>query len=117
MKQWCCKIVPRRYVVVIFALFGLFNVYMMRVDLSVAIEPIACEYGWNDSIQGFVLSSFFIGYMFNFIGGPLTNKFGGKRVFGVAILMTSMLTLLIPICTSGIYFIAFPFSVCFRKYK
>ena len=95
------RIMPRRYCIAIVTLFGLFNVYMMRVDLSVAIEPISCQYHFSESTQGVILSSFFIGYLFNFLGGPLSNKFGAKRVFGTGIFMTAILTLLIPICTSG----------------
>ena len=63
----CINIIPRQYCVVFMMFFGLFNVYMMRVNLSVAIDPMACEYNWDNSTQGFILSSFFIGYVFRHI--------------------------------------------------
>ena len=95
------RLFPRRYAVVIMLFLGLFNIYLMRVNLSVAIDPMACEYGWSNKIQGYILSSFFLGYMFNFTAGPIATRFGGKKVFGIGVLTTSILTLLIPICASG----------------
>ena len=49
-------------------------------------------------LLGFVLSSFFYGYIVTQIpGGWLAAKYSGKNLFGFGILMTSLLTLVTPI--------------------
>jgi len=49
------------------------------------------------SSTGWVLSSFFYGYIFTQIpGGWVATRFGGKYVFGVGVLVTSLLTLITP---------------------
>ncbi|GAB0099705.1 hypothetical protein DMENIID0001_155920 [Sergentomyia squamirostris] len=103
----------RRYVVVLMAFLGFFNVYSLRVNLSVAIvamtekKNITLENGtvvehqdfpWTSSEQGLVLSSFFYGYIFTqLIGGYLGSKFGGHYVFASGIGVTALLTLVTPI--------------------
>eukprot|EP01084_Bolivina_argentea_P236268 397310_1 len=101
--QCICRYwLPRRYCIVLMAFWGLFNVYAMRVNLSVAIEPMSCQFNWNSFTEGFILSAFFAGYLFgNIPGGFLADKFGGKLVFGIGVLATSILTVLLPVCTSG----------------
>lgn len=50
------------------------------------------------SVAGWLLSSFFIGYIFTqFPGGLLAQWLGGKWVFGIGVGMTSLLTLLTPL--------------------
>ena len=45
---------------------------------------MAKEFGWSSTIQGLVLSSFFIGYMSTqVLGGAFADRFGGKLVLGV----------------------------------
>lgn len=48
-----------------------------RASISVAIVPMAEQYGWSDSAKGAISSSFFLGYTItNLIGivtGPKTN--------------------------------------------
>ena len=46
---------PRRYCIVLLLFFGLFNVYCMRANLSVAIEPMSCQFDWNSFIDGIIL--------------------------------------------------------------
>lgn len=49
---------------------------------------------------GIVLGSFYYGYAFLQIpGGYLALKLGGTRIFGYAIFLASMLTLLTPVAT------------------
>ena len=46
---------------------------------------------------GLVLSSFFYGYLITQIpGGWMATRFGGKHVFGIGVLVTSLLTLITP---------------------
>lgn len=78
------------------AFFGFFNVYALRVNLSVAIIAMTevknvtlangtiveqQEFEWSSTQQGIILSSFFYGYILTqFAGGLLANKLGGHRV-------------------------------------
>lgn len=63
------------------AFFGLFNVYALRVNLSVAIIPMAEHFGWNSKQNGLVLSSFYYGYLLTqIIGGVWAKKIGGNVV-------------------------------------
>ena len=49
------------------------------------------------SLLGFVLSSFFYGYIVTQIpGGWLAAKYGGKNLFGCGVLMTALFTLITP---------------------
>jgi hypothetical protein len=56
-------------------------------------------------LLGIVLGSFYYGYAFLQIPGAwLALQYGGTRIFGYAIFMASMLTLLTPIATrSSVY--------------
>ena len=46
---------------------------------------------------GWVLSSFFYGYLFTQLpGGWIATRFGGKHVFGIGALVTSVLTFITP---------------------
>ncbi|XP_031560826.1 uncharacterized transporter slc-17.2-like isoform X2 [Actinia tenebrosa] len=58
------------------------------------------EFNWDSKLQGIVLGSFYYGYAFLQIPGAwLALRYGGTRVFGYAIFMASMFTLLTPIAT------------------
>ena len=98
----CRYWLPRRYCVVLMLCWGLFNVYAMRINLSIAIEPMSCQFNWDSFTEGLTLAAFFVGYLFgNIPGGILAEKYGGKLVFGIGVLTTSVLTIILPICTSG----------------
>uniref|UniRef100_A0A1L8DE91 Sialin n=2 Tax=Nyssomyia neivai TaxID=330878 RepID=A0A1L8DE91_9DIPT len=106
----------RRYIVVLMAFFGFFNVYGLRVNLSVAIVAMTEKFNvtlengtviedqhfdWNSKQQGLILSSFFYGYIWTqLLGGWLGSKIGGHYVFGAGIGMTAFLTLLTPIAAN-----------------
>jgi ACS family sodium-dependent inorganic phosphate cotransporter len=71
--------------------------YLDRVNLSVAIIPMATELGWSLETQGRVLSSFFAGYLLlQIVGGRLADRFGGKVVLGTGVLLWSLFTILTP---------------------
>eukprot|EP00731_Ephydatia_muelleri_P011094 Em0005g1680a len=58
----------------------------------------AKSFNWSAEQEGWLLSSFFIGYIFTqFPGGLLAQWLGGKWVFGIGVGMTSLLTLLTPL--------------------
>jgi len=88
---------PRRYNVVMLSFVAVFICYIDRVNISVAIIPMAADLGWNMQTQGLVLSSFFIGYLLlQVAGGQLADRFGGKVVLAAGVLLWSLFTLLTP---------------------
>ncbi|XP_066138412.1 sialin [Euwallacea fornicatus] len=103
----------RRYIVATLAFFGFFNIYCLRVNLSIAIVAmtqdrfetlengtkvsLGPEFDWNNELQGYILSSFFYGYITTqLLGGYLAAKFGGKVIFGSGVAVTAALTLVTP---------------------
>lgn len=78
------------------AFFGFFNVYSLRVNLSVAIVAMTenrtvhdadgnisyeQDFPWDSKQRGLILSSFFYGYIFTqFLGGYIGTKVGGNLV-------------------------------------
>ena len=78
--------------------FATFICYIDRVNISVAIIPMAEQFGWTDTERGVVLSSFFVGYLVTqVLGGSLAARFGGKAVLGFGVLWWSLFTLLTPL--------------------
>ncbi len=74
-----------------------FICYIDRVNISVAIIPMAEEFGWDRGTQGLVMSSFFAGYLLTQIaGGWLADRFGGKVVLGFGVLFWSAFTMITP---------------------
>ncbi|CAG8770814.1 42684_t:CDS:2 [Gigaspora margarita] len=66
--------------------------------MAIAIVYMAKEFNWNHTIQGYVVSSFYLGYLTSQImGGILADKFGGRRVLGIAAATWTLFTLLTPI--------------------
>ncbi|KAK7105272.1 sialin-like [Littorina saxatilis] len=108
--------VPKRYVLALLAFLGFANIYALRVNLSVAIVSMTSnrtklvngtivsilpDYPWSTDLQGQVLAAFFYGYILSQLpGGFLSNRFGGKYLYGGGILMTAILTLLTPVFTT-----------------
>ncbi|CAH0392904.1 unnamed protein product [Bemisia tabaci] len=107
----------RRYLVAFLAFLGFFNIYALRVNLSVAIVAMTSqhtskvesqngttlqrfvmrEFDWDSKLQGMILSSFFYGYFCTqLFGGWLAARIGGARVYGVGVAITALLTLITP---------------------
>ena len=75
---------------------------MDRVNISVAIIPMAPSSVGIRTTQGTVLSAFFVGYLATqVIGGRLADRFGGKVVLGIGVLSWSLFTLLTPFAAFG----------------
>ncbi len=88
---------PRRFTVVGFSFLAVFICYMDRVNISVAIIPMAKDLGWDPATQGTVLSAFFVGYLATqVLGGRLSDRFGGKVVLGAGVLFWSAFTMITP---------------------
>ncbi|XP_046531260.1 sialin isoform X3 [Equus quagga] len=121
----CCS---ARYNLAVLAFFGFFVLYALRVNLSVALvdmvdsnttsadnvtskecaehsAPVKIlrsqtgkRYQWDAETQGWILGSFFYGYIVTQVpGGYIARKVGGKRLLGFGILGTAVFTLFTPI--------------------
>ncbi|MEQ2169954.1 hypothetical protein GOODEAATRI_030278, partial [Goodea atripinnis] len=69
----------------------------------------ASVYNWDSATQGWILGSFFYGYILTQIpGGYLAGRFGAKWLMGFGILGTVLFTLLTPLAADlgASYFIA-----------
>ncbi|GAB0100079.1 MFS domain-containing protein [Sergentomyia squamirostris] len=112
----------RRFIVTILGMFGFMNVYALRASLSVGIVAMTAktthvlengtkiqiqEFTWTSEQQGIVLSSFFWGYVCTqIVGGILATRFGGNRVFGIGIGVSSVLMMLSPLAAKqGLYYL------------
>ncbi|KAH8328115.1 hypothetical protein KR067_004136 [Drosophila pandora] len=119
-------IIPQRVILAIMGFLAIVNAYTMRICLSQVItvlvvkknitnhaEAAVCEpedgdkatsrpggdFEWSESLQGLILGSFYIGYVVTHVpGGMLADKFGGKWVLSLGILMTAFFSFLTPIC-------------------
>jgi len=112
--SWLCRWrVKRRFIVALLAFFGFCNIYMLRVNLSVAVVAMTSnqthtypngtvetlpDFEWDSGTQGLILASFFYGYIVTQIpGGYLATKYGGKRIFLYGVTSTAILTILTPV--------------------
>ena len=87
----------QRYIVCILLFCAAMLAYALRVNFSVAIEPISCYYNISNYEQGLLLGSFFNGYfMGNMPAGYLVTKYGGKITLGYGIFIGSLITILMP---------------------
>jgi ACS family sodium-dependent inorganic phosphate cotransporter len=101
----------RRHTVVLLCFLSTFICYIDRVNISVAIIPMAQEFGWSDTERGVVLSSFFAGYLVTqVLGGWLAQKLGGKAVLGFGVLWWSAFTIITPLSA----FTSFPVLIAAR---
>ncbi|XP_041484933.1 sialin-like [Lytechinus variegatus] len=58
------------------------------------------EFDWDSETQEFILAGFFYGYMFTqLLGGWLADKFGGKFIFALGVLCTSLCSLVFPVAS------------------
>ena len=83
--------------------FSLFVAFVLcnldKVNMSVAIVPMAKSFGWTATQKGLVASAFFWGYAFTQIpGGWLSSKYGGKAVLFYGVVLWSLGTLIAPWC-------------------
>lgn len=91
-EQW-----RERYSLALLCFFAVFVCYIDRVNISVAIIPMAAEFGWGADMQGIILSCFYFGYMVTqFLGGWLADRYGGKVVLAVGVIWWSIFTILTP---------------------
>ncbi|XP_071144720.1 sialin-like isoform X2 [Mytilus edulis] len=57
------------------------------------------EFDWDKTTRSSILASFFYGYICTqVLGGWFADRYGGRRVFGVAMAVSSVCTILTPVC-------------------
>lgn len=62
----------------------------------------APRYDWDAKVQGLVLGSFFYGYIVTVLpGGVLAEQLGPKWLIGVGVLVTSLLSLVLPVAAGA----------------
>ena len=55
------------------------------------------RFDWSEQLQGFILASFYVGYMISQIpAGMIASKYGGKYVLLIGIGCNALLTLMTP---------------------
>ncbi|VDD78054.1 unnamed protein product [Mesocestoides corti] len=82
-----------------------------RVLMPITIISMADEFDWDLHFQGWILSSFSVGYLSSLVaGGSAAVNYGGKRVLALAVLLWSMSSFLTPyFASSWIVMILFRF--------
>lgn len=90
---------------------GLIIVYTLRVNMSVAAPKMKIDLGWSESEKGYVLSSFYWGYALGQLpASRLAQIYGAKHIFGLSVLIPSILTLIVPVACKE----SFPFALFIR---
>jgi ACS family sodium-dependent inorganic phosphate cotransporter len=85
--------------------------YIDRTNISVAAIRMQEQFQWTETTKGYVLSSFFVGYLAMMAAsGALANRFGGRMVLGLAVLWWSAFTALTPVAA----FVSFPALIAAR---
>ncbi|CAF4326113.1 unnamed protein product, partial [Rotaria magnacalcarata] len=110
--------IPKRYVLSLLGFFGLFNAFVLRSNISIAIVAmvtptidnssdnmtimIPAVYNWSTTTQGYILSSFFYGYCIaEILAGFLATRFAGRILFGGSVGLCACLTLFTPLCVQN----------------
>jgi ACS family sodium-dependent inorganic phosphate cotransporter len=92
----------QRTILVALCFAAIFICYVDRVNISLAIIAMKDEFGWDKTTQGWVMSSFFIGYLTTqILGGWLADRYGGKPVLAGGVLLWSAFTALTPPAAFG----------------
>jgi len=69
--------------------------YIGRVNMSIAIPGIMDEYGYTKTVMGGILTALFGAYAFGqFVNGQLGDKFGGRVMISVGLLLSAVFNLL-----------------------
>jgi ACS family sodium-dependent inorganic phosphate cotransporter len=88
---------PRRYTVVILFALATALCYVDRVNISIAIIPLARDKGYDAAARGLILSAFFWGYLWpQMPGGWIADRLGGKRVLAAGVALWSLATFCTP---------------------
>lgn len=70
---------------------------MDKVNMSIAVVPMARDLGWSPTVSGLVQSSFYYGYsLAQFPSGILAKRLTGQRLLPIGVLVWSAATVAIP---------------------
>lgn len=124
------RFIPARVVFVALGFLGFCLVYAFKVVLAMTIVVMVSktngtsvntnsecpapnatthhneegDFDWSDTVQGYVLGSFFYGYVVTqFPAGIIANKFGGKWIFSVSLLIASVMSIVSPFAAKSSY--------------
>lgn len=88
----------RRWTIIAMCFVAFMLCNMDRVNMSIAILPMAETFSWSSTTIGLVQSSFFWGYLLTqVLGGVWADRFGGKVVLGFGVVWWSLATVLTPL--------------------
>lgn len=88
---------PHRWRVVAMMALSFVLCNMDKVNMSVAVIPMASELGWSATDRGLVSSAFFWGYSATQVpAGWLSTRIGGARILFAGVLLWSVGTLIAP---------------------
>lgn len=88
---------PRRYTIVVLFALATALCYVDRVNISIAIIPLARDKGYDPAARGLILSAFFWGYLWpQMLGGWIADRLGGKRVLAAGVALWSLATFFTP---------------------
>ena len=89
---------PARYKLVAATSLSFVICNMDKVNISVAIIPMARDFGWSPTTAGLVQSAFFYGYLLSQVpGGYLSSLLGGRRVLPAGVGVWSLATAAVPL--------------------
>jgi MFS transporter, ACS family, solute carrier family 17 (sodium-dependent inorganic phosphate cotransporter), other len=95
---------PQRYTVVALFFLGTALCYIDRISISVAIIPLARQFGYDSAAQGLVLSAVFWGYLWTQLaGGWMADRFGGHRVLAAGVAIWSLATFVTPLAAAATF--------------
>lgn len=70
-------------------------------QISSKVLDTSDRYHWSQKLQGFILSSFFVGNILSQIpGGILVQKYGGKWIYLICIFSSALTIALIPVAVN-----------------
>lgn len=90
--------ISKRWEILSYLFTGVLINYCLRVNMSICASDIASNLSFSNIQKGYLLSSFFWGYSIGQIPSTLlAQKYGHKYIYGLSILLSSFITLLLPL--------------------
>lgn len=94
---------PGRYKTVFATSIAFVICNMDKVNISVAIIPMAQDFGWSPTTTGLVQSSFFYGYLLSQLpGGYIVSRYGGRVILPAGVVIWSGATAAVPFLASTV---------------
>ena len=89
-ERW--RSMPSRYRILLGTCCAFVLCNMDKVNISVAIIPMAKDMGWSVGTAGLLQSAFFYGFALSQLpGGYLATKFGGARMLPIGVFILSLI--------------------------